>query len=411
MDNKRHKSKRLVIIIVLVFIALILFGTSFFVIDRVEHYKSKTFPYTYLQNFNLSDIDYTNLEDKVSSISDEILSKKIILKYNNLNLEYTLKNLGLSINIDSIVNEIKESQSQMKYNEKILSVFFNKKNVYSYDVSYDENNIKEFLNSIKDKFDVGLQDGRFEVDEARNVKYYGGVDSFVLDVDLSSKKIIDVFNKKITDGEVIELVGTSEKASHNESYKTIDTKVSSFKTNFNPYIVRATNLKSALKHIDGVVIEPGEVFSFYKYAGPYDKKGYVFYYEYVGNGVCQIATTVYNTALLGGLEIVKRYPHAAKSTYVPGGLDATVASYSDGRYVDFQFRNTYKYPIYISAYAVGGEAHVDFWSNSNALEGKSYSTESVKIGYLGYTTYLYTHKDGQVIDKKKIATTWYTKEG
>lgn len=32
----------------------------------------------------------------------------------------------------------------------------------------------------------------------------------------------------------------------------------------------------ALSHIDGVVIEPGEVFSFYKYAGPYNRKGYVF---------------------------------------------------------------------------------------------------------------------------------------
>lgn len=410
MGNKNHKSKRLIIII-LVFVSLILLVTSFFVIGRVRHYKNRTFPYTYLQEFNLSNFDYISLKDKVSSISDEILSKKIILKYNNLNLEYTLKDLGLNINTDSIVKEIKESQSQMKYNEKIASVFFNKKNVYNYDVSYDENNIKEILNSLKSKFDVSLQDGRFEVDEAHNVKYYGGVDSFALDIDLSSKKIIDSFDKKITDGEVIELVGNLEKASHNESYKTIDTKVSSFKTNFNPYIIRATNLKSALKHIDGVVIEPGEVFSFYKYAGPYDKRGYVFYYEYVGNGVCQIATTVYNTALLGGLEIVKRYPHAAKSTYVPGGLDATVASYSDGRYVDFQFKNTYKYPIYISAYAVGGEAHVDFWSNSNALEGKIYSTESVKIGYLGYATYLYTHKDGQVIDKKKIATTWYTKEG
>ena len=80
------------------------------------------------------------------------------------------------------------------------------------------------------------------------------------------------------------------------------------------------------------------MFSFYKYAGPYNRKGYVFYYEYVGNGVCQIATTIYNTALLGGLEIVRRYPHAALPVYVPGGLDATVASYANGGYVDFQFK-------------------------------------------------------------------------
>lgn len=264
---------------------------------------------------------------------------------------------------------------------------------------------------MKEKYDTPLQNERFDVDSSRNVKYVPGVDSFILDVDSSANKIIETLNKGSFDNLEIELIGTTEKATNHELYEKIDTKVSSYTTKFNQYISRATNLKSALQHIDGVIIEPNEVFSFYKYAGPYNKKGYVFYYEFVGNGVCQIATTIYNTALLGGLEIVKRYSHAAKSTYVPGGLDATVASYSDGRYIDFQFKNTYKYPIYISAYSTGGEAHVDFWSNSNATEGKTYSTESVQIGYLGYTTYLHTYKDGIEIDKSKIATTWYTKAG
>ena len=82
---------------------------------------------------------------------------------------------------------------------------------------------------------------------------------------------------------------------------------SSFMTKFNVWEgTRPTNLRTALNYINGAVVEPGEVFSYYKYAGPYNKKGYVFYYEFVGNGVCQIATTVYDAALLGGLEIVKR---------------------------------------------------------------------------------------------------------
>ena len=68
----------------------------------------------------------------------------------------------------------------------------------------------------------------------------------------------------------------------------------------------------------------------------------------------------------------------------------------------------YKYPIYIKAYANGGEAHVEFWSNSNAKEGKTYSTESVQIGARGYKTFLHTYKDGVEIDKSEIATTWYT---
>ena len=68
------------------------------------------------------------------------------------------------------------------------------------------------------------------------------------------------------------------------------------------------------------------------------------------NGVIvqlKATTTTYNAALLGGLEIVKRYPHAKKSLYVAGGLDATVASYSSGWCVDMQFKNTYKLQVQI----------------------------------------------------------------
>ena len=31
------------------------------------------------------------------------------------------------------------------------------------------------------------------------------------------------------------------------------------------------------------------------------------------------------------------------------------------------------------------------------------------IGYLGYNTYLHVFENGQEIEKRKIATTWYSK--
>ena len=237
------------------------------------------------------------------------------------------------------------------------------------------------------------------------------IDGFTLNEALAKEKISDYFVNAVDKDIVIELTGDVVNSTANEAYKTIDTMTSSFMTKFNVWEgTRPTNLRVALNYINGAIVEPGEIFSYYKYAGPYNKKGYVFYYQFVGNGVCQIATTVYDAALLGGLQIVKRYPHAKKSVYVDGGLDATVASYSSGWNVDFQFKNTYKYPIYIKAYAVGGEAHVEFWSNSNAKEGKTYETESVSLGGRGYKTYLRTYKDGEMIDRSLIDTTWYTED-
>ena len=114
--------------------------------------------------------------------------------------------------------------------------------------------------------------------------------------------------------------------------------------------------------------------------------------------------------LLGGLEIVKRYPHAKKSLYVAGGLDATVASYSSGWCVDMHFRNTYKYPIYIKAWSYDGVAYVEFWSNHDAKEGYEYSTSSVQIGQRGYRSYLHKWKDGEEVDVSLIDTTWYIED-
>ena len=200
-------------------------------------------------------------------------------------------------------------------------------------------------------------------------------------------------------------------SNNNSSYETIDTMTSSFSTVFMPNTyLRNINLNTALGYINGVVVEPGEIFSYCKYAGPFNKAGYVFYYEFVGHGVCQIATTTYNAALLGGLEIVKRYPHDKKSLYVDGGLDATVASYSSGWCVDMQFKNTYDYPIYIKAFSYDGVAYVEFWSNSNAKKGREYSTSSQQIGYRGYRSFLHTYENGQEIDVHEIETTWYLKD-
>lgn len=67
-----------------------------------------------------------------------------------------------------------------------------------------------------------------------------------------------------------------------------------------------------------------------------------------GGGVCQVSTTLYGALLRAGLpfEEFTRREHSIPSTYVPLGLDATV----DSGHIDFKFKNTTEYPLYIFAY-------------------------------------------------------------
>ena len=103
-------------------------------------------------------------------------------------------------------------------------------------------------------------------------------------------------------------------------------------------------------HFEGVVIQPGEVLSFDEVTGPRTAaQGYYLAPMYIrsrielspAGGACQVSTTLYNAALLAGLEIVEREPHSRPCSYVPYGRDATVAWGA----VDLKFRNNLDHPI------------------------------------------------------------------
>lgn len=404
--KKNKRSFVIIVILIFLIIFLCLVGYNLYLVKKFDN---QVYNNTYVDRFDLTNYDFSHAENKINICSEYLLSKKVTFKINGNSYTYTLKDLGFGVDSKKTIEQIEKYQDKLSFSDRLLIINKGIKKKFNVYYSVDEDKLSEFFAGVKVSVDKTAMDGHFDTSDG--VKYVEGTDGFSFSIPMSIEIVKDYFLDSVGENISIELVGDKVPANNNDSYASIDTMTSSFVTKFDTWVTaRATNLRVALSYINGAIIEPGEVFSYYKYAGPYNKAGYVFYYEFVGNGVCQIATTTYNAALLGGLEIVKRYPHAKKSVYVAGGLDATVASYSSGWNVDMQWKNTYKYPIYIKAYAVGGEAHVEFWSNSNAKEGKTYTTESVWLGGRGYKTYLHTFKDGVEIDKSLIATTWYSED-
>ncbi|MEW6307726.1 MAG: VanW family protein [Bacillota bacterium] len=113
---------------------------------------------------------------------------------------------------------------------------------------------------------------------------------------------------------------------------------------------RLGNIRIAASSIDHSLLLPGEVFSFNERVGPRTHSrgfrpapviGGIGY----GGGVCQLSTTIYNTALAAGLTILERHPHSRPVPYVPIGRDATV-SYPD---VDMRFVNSSDGPLLLRA--------------------------------------------------------------
>ena len=117
---------------------------------------------------------------------------------------------------------------------------------------------------------------------------------------------------------------------------------------------RAHNIHLASQKIHQTLIPAGGIFSFNQVVGERTPEaGYddapVFMggrlVPGIGGGICQVSSTLFNTALLSGMDIVERDTHFAPVSYIPVGLDATVA----WGYIDFQFKNPYSHPIYVIA--------------------------------------------------------------
>jgi len=138
----------------------------------------------------------------------------------------------------------------------------------------------------------------------------------------------------------------------------------SLTTDYNDKIKnRTTNLEIATKTINGVILQPGDVFSFNETIGKTTReKGYkpakIFVRgkeeEALGGGICQVSSTLYNAADFGGMEIIERHPHSKKVGYVKEGRDAAT-SYGG---VDLKFKNVLAHPVKIVAKAAGGKLTV-----------------------------------------------------
>jgi len=108
---------------------------------------------------------------------------------------------------------------------------------------------------------------------------------------------------------------------------------------------KVQNLRIAAAAIDGLVLEPGEIFSFWRAAGRTSRaKGYVTGRELrlgcmipsIGGGICQLTNALSRVAHRAGMEIVERHSHSVhpEGFFIDAATDATVF----WNYIDFRFR-------------------------------------------------------------------------
>ena len=187
---------------------------------------------------------------------------------------------------------------------------------------------------------------------------------------------------------------------------------------------RVNNIRLAASKIDGMILLPGESFSYNESVGQRTQEaGFQYADAYsdgqvvpeLGGGICQVSSTLYSAALYARLKILSRTNHYFKVGYLDYGMDATV---SWGQ-PDFKFRNDRELPIKLAAYLNEDEnalvieiwgtdfdgIRVQLYHEDEAIYDEQY--RDVQIGWNVKTYRNLYDLDGNYIDTSYVSTSIY----
>lgn len=232
------------------------------------------------------------------------------------------------------------------------------------DLSIEKSNIVNYLNGIASNINQQAVDATLTISNGRATVFKQSRDGLALNAQASAEAILN--NIKSHTDKPIELVVDVAKAEvNNENIDSLGIKeligegVSYFPGSTS---ARLQNIRVGTAQFEGILIKPGQVFSFGEYLGEVGPaQGYAeskvildgrqeFQY---GGGLCQVSSTLFRAALYAGLPIVERVNHSFQVDYytqpygVPG-VDATIYYPA----VDMKFKNdTDKYILIQTAYS------------------------------------------------------------
>jgi vancomycin resistance protein YoaR len=232
---------------------------------------------------------------------------------------------------------------------------------------WDSSPIDEALNDLAERIDIPVENALFKFSGGKVTAFKPSRDGRKLNIEKTKQQLDRAFllitktrEQKIIVNLTVDPVYPSTTTDRANAYgikELIGRGYSEFSGSISG---RIHNVALAASRLNGILIKPGETFSFNKALGDISAAtGYQSAYIIKegrtvlgdGGGVCQVSSTLFRAALEAGLPIVERHAHAYRVHYYEEGgfkpgLDATVFDPS----ADFKFTNDTPTYILIQAY-------------------------------------------------------------
>ncbi|MFA6940814.1 MAG: VanW family protein [Clostridiaceae bacterium] len=367
------KKKTTIISTALIILILVVSIPLFLLSNKVKSWDNLIYPGVKINNVDLSGKSLNDAKTYINSnIINKLQDKKITVTASGKTYTLSYKDLNMKFNEeDTLLKALsygKDSGIIKKY--KLIKGKGSKN--FELTLTYDQSKVKELGDKINSEITKSPKEAaisyiggeKFQITESQ-IGYKIDENVLVNEIKTKINGNTDEMETKI-EAKVQETAPKKTK----QDLEKINTLISTFSTSFaTSSSGRATNLKVAAAAINGTVLMPGETFSFNNTIGSTTPdKGYklapvIINNEHemdYGGGVCQIATTLYNSVLKANLKVAERHHHSLPSSYVKLGMDATVAS----PYLDFKFTNSFNSPIYIRGYAVNRNIYFSIYSAS-----------------------------------------------
>lgn len=383
MRKKRKKTRRIVIPVISG-AALILMLAAAIYIGYIYKY-AKNWEGLIYPGITIADIDMGGktreeaIELLKSKYGDVLLKKKITIKTDAKSYEIDYARLNARYNISEQADEAFRFGKDLNFFKKYDMIKEPEEKLLELSFAYNGKYIKDVIAAIEKDVNKEPVNGAIEMVSSGKFKVTPDIKGYKLLSENLEKEINSKINGELSGDITIKAPIEELRAKlTQELLASIDTKVSSFITNFATSSGdRANNIELATKAINGKLLMPGDTFSFNEIVGQRTaERGYKsapviigFKVEQdFGGGICQVSSTLYNAVLRMGLKSAERVHHTLTSTYVLPGMDATV----DWGNLDYKFTNTLEFPIYLEGFStIKRELVFNIYTNSS-IGNKTY---------------------------------------
>ncbi|MFL0248217.1 VanW family protein [Candidatus Clostridium stratigraminis] len=376
-------------IIITIISAVVVIGAStaavqaYNISNTINKYSNSIYPDVSIEDIDLSGMTKSAAVDILQKkYGDVVLKKKINIKAQNNTYTIDYSKLNARYEIEEAVNEAFSYGKDLKTFQKYKIIKDHEPKQYKLKFNYDAKPVKDFIADMQKKIDKSPINSNISMVSRGKFSVTKDVGGLKLDTQKLEKDILEKINGDITgDIEINAKIDDVQASVTADKLSKINTRISSFSTNFSGSSAnRASNIVLATKSINGKVLMPGDTFSFNGVVGERTaQKGYKEAPVIVGNkldsglggGICQVSTTMYNAVIRANINATERSHHTLPSHYIGLGMDATV----DYGNIDYKFKNTLNFPIYIEGYAEGTKLVFNIYSDKS-LTNRTYDLVS-----------------------------------